>query len=581
MTFSGCALNKMAKMAKEQEVTVDPNPLEVHADAVEFDMSAVLPTKMMRKGFEYEISPAYKYDGKKIDLNKVTLEGDQYADSDKAPRVNENFEFPYNSEITNGDLVVSGTVRNVKSGKEKEAVKDFAVAKGLITTSTLVENVYSPSYAFHGYNNQEELVPTYVEFFFQQGSPVLSLYAASNKEEGKAFKAFVAEKNVTRTVIITGTHSPEGPERVNSNLSENRAKAVEKEYRKLMKRYDYKGAADSIKFVLKPVVDNWGQFKEELKSFDKINESQKQEVLRIINGPGSFEEQQDKLAKLKYYKTLFNGMYPSLRNAKTEILTVLEKKSDPEIAALAKQIIDGKVQADTLNDNEMLWAASMTPSLSEKQAIYEVLIRQTNAWQAHNNLGAIYIAQAADAKGSERSSLLQKANTEFELANKLHENGESYANMGVIAYMQGNTQQAYELVNKAFAKGLNKDAKSDLQGVKGALEIRLGKYPQAITTLSSATPTADNLFNKGLAQLLNKEYQNANVTFADAIDKDSKLAIAYYAAAVSNARLDRTSDVAANLKKAVAIDPSLKSKALTDLEFSKISTSESFRNAVK
>ena len=49
--------------------------------------------------------------------------------------------------------------------------------------------------------------------------------------------------------------------------------------------------------------------------------------------------------------------------------------------------------------------------------------------------------------------------------------------------------------------------------------------------------TADNLFNKGLAQVLNKDYQNALTSFSEATSKNSNLAIAHYGAAVASARL--------------------------------------------
>jgi hypothetical protein len=39
--------------------------------------------------------------------------------------------------------------------------------------------------------------------------------------------------------------------------------------------------------------------------------------------------------------------------------------------------------------------------------------------------------------------------------------------------------------------------------------------------------------------------------------------------------------VVSNLTSAVKIDPNLKAKALTDLEFTKFATTESFRNALK
>ena len=65
---------------------------------------------------------------------------------------------------------------------------------------------------------------------------------------------------MTRTVTITGTHSPEGTETINTDLSGDRAGTIEKYYRGRMDRYDYAGAADSIEFILKPVVQDWGCF---------------------------------------------------------------------------------------------------------------------------------------------------------------------------------------------------------------------------------------------------------------------------------------------------------------------------------
>ena len=41
LTLAGCTLPKMVKMSKEQQLTVTPNPLEVHKDTVAFDMAAI------------------------------------------------------------------------------------------------------------------------------------------------------------------------------------------------------------------------------------------------------------------------------------------------------------------------------------------------------------------------------------------------------------------------------------------------------------------------------------------------------------------------------------------------------------
>src|SRR5690606_16043517 len=103
----------------------------------------------------------------------------------------------------------------------------------------------------------EELEPVIIpDFIFEQGRSVLRNTEVRG-DKGKQLDAFIASKNATRTVSITGTHSPEGAERVNAQLSPERAAAIEAYYRRQMKRYDYKGMADSINFILKPVIQDW------------------------------------------------------------------------------------------------------------------------------------------------------------------------------------------------------------------------------------------------------------------------------------------------------------------------------------
>jgi Tfp pilus assembly protein PilF len=89
------------------------------------------------------------------------------------------------------------------------------------------------------------------------------------------------------------------------------------------------------------------------------------------------------------------------------------------------------------------------------------------------------------------------------------------------------------------------------------------------------------LFNKGLAQILVKDFANASTSFADASKKNPNYALAYYGAAIAAAKAGQGDNVVSAISKAVKIDPSLKDKALTDLEFSKFATTDAFRNALK
>jgi hypothetical protein len=577
MTLAGCTLPKMVKMSKEQQVTVTPNPLEVHKDTVAFDMAANLPVKMLKKGTIYTVNTFYKYGDKEVALDPIPFKAEDYPNSKtEQPKVSKSFTFAYQPAMRTGVLEVQGSAAK---GEKSKGTERMPVATGIITTSKLVIPVYFAAFAEHGYNNQEELVPVVIpDFIFEQGSSVLRTTELKSAK-GKQLDAFIASKNATRTVTVTGTHSPEGAERINSKLSPDRAASIEKFYRKQMKKYDYKGQADSINFVLKPVIQDWGTFKEELEKYEGATSEEKAEYLNIINGGGSFEEQEKSMERLKTYKKVFKNVYPKLRTAKTEILVVKDKKTDAEISVLAKQITQG-ADADTLSFEELMYSASLTPSLEEKAAIYEAATKKGSNWNAHNNLAAVYLAQAQENPAN-AAGLADKAQAQLDLAARIQDAPEVQANLASVNMIKGNAYAAYNHATKALNGGLKGDNAAGVNGVKGAAEIVKAEYPAAVQSTSNATDNAQNAFNKGLAQLLNKDYTNAASSFNDAISKDSNLAIAHYGAAIAAARQGNADDVTKHIANAAKADASLKEAALSDPEFAKFATTEAFRNALK
>jgi hypothetical protein len=577
MTLAGCTLPKMVKMSKEQQVTVTPNPLEVHKDTVAFDMAANLPVKMLKKGTVYTVNTFYKYGDKEVALDPIPFKAEDYPNAKtEQPKVSKSFTFAYQPAMKTGVLEVQGSAAK---GEKSKGTERMPVATGIITTSKLVIPVFYAAYAEHGYNNQEELVPVVIpDFIFQQGSSVLRT-TELRSEKGKQLDAFIASKNATRTVTVTGTHSPEGAERINSKLSPDRAATIEKFYRKQMKKYDYKGQADSINFVLKPVIQDWGTFKEELEKYEGLTSEEKAEYLNIINGGGSFEEQEKSMKRLKSYNKVFRNVYPTLRTAKTEILVVKDKKTDAEISVLAKQITQG-ADADTLSFEELMYAASLTPSLEEKASIYEAATKKGSNWNAHNNLAAVYLAQAME-NSSNAAGLADKAQAQLDLAARIQDSPEVQANLASVQMIKGNAYAAYNHATKALNGGLKGDNAAGVNGVKGAAEIVKAEYAAAVQSTSNATDNAQNAFNKGLAQLLNKDYNNAASSFNDAISKDSNLAIAHYGAAIAAARQGNADDVTKHIANAAKADASLKEAALSDAEFAKFATTEAFRNALK
>ena len=565
LTMSGCSITKMAQLAKDQQVNVNPKPLELHGDSVKFDMSATLPVKMLLKEKEYVVNVVYQYGDQELALDAIVFKAEDFPQSaETPPAANKSFAFAYKPEMKKGMVIIKGVAKDPKKGKEV-AAEPMPVAPGIITTSQLVKPVYYAAYTDHGYNNQEELVPTKIDFFFDQGRSNLK-YSERRSKRGKEFEAFIAEKNVTRTVTITGTHSPEGTERINSKLSNDRASVIEKYYRSQMDKYDYKGVADSIKFIIKPIVDDWNGLKEALSSYEGISAEQKSEILNIVNGPGQFGDKEKALHKLASYKKVFKDVYPGLRSAKTEILIVKDKKTDAEISVLAKEIVAGTASQDTLSIEELMYAASLTPALSEQEAIYKAAIAKADSWNAHANLGAVYVAMAREdaSKTAEYAAL---AETQLDLANAKQESAQAYTSAASVYAIQGNLAKAKDAYTKASSLSADSETAQGLNGVKGYLDIRTADYKSAVTALSSSNSTSDNAFNLGLAYLLNKDNDNALTSFGDAIAANAENADAYYASAVAQARKGNADKVIENIKKAIELNAELKSAAINDLEF--------------
>ena len=167
LSLAGCSLPQMVKMSKDQNLTVTPNPLELHKDTVAFDMAANLPVKMLKKGTVYTVNTFYKYGEKEKSLDPIPFKAEDYPNAaTEQPSVTKNFTFAYEPAMKTGVLEVEGVA---SKGSKSKASPRMQVATGIITTSKLVKPVFYAAYAGHGYNNQEEITPIVIpDFIFEQ-----------------------------------------------------------------------------------------------------------------------------------------------------------------------------------------------------------------------------------------------------------------------------------------------------------------------------------------------------------------------------------------------------------------------------
>ncbi|TRX67485.1 OmpA family protein [Flammeovirga kamogawensis] len=586
--FTNCSNVDVNKMAEEQGMTINPSPLELHGDSVVFDIETKLPPKLLKKGYTYDVVVQYNpNDAEPIEVGVVSFNGDDYADAPEAtPALSEHMAFAYEDKFKRGQLEYLGRATKVKNEKVKES-NDGAFAampngqgQGVITTVENVQPTFIANYADHGYNNAEEYIPTNVDFFFMQGSSVLR---SSEKRgaEGKELTNYVSAANPTRTVTITGSHSPEGSTEANTKLANKRPEAVQAYYSSLMKKYKV-AEEDAPQFVTKPVVENWTAFKAILKDSDKFTDAEKDEVLSVVNGSGDFVSKQLKLQSLASYKKLFRYVYPPLRNAKSEILQIKDKLTDAEIQSRAASISEGQMGLDSLTTPELLYAANLSSDLDAKVKIYEAAVRKDDSAIAHNNLGATFFAQAKEAKDADAAmALVEKAIPHFETAAKSESLPEAYANLAGAKLLKGDVAGAQADIEKAAASS-NPQVAATVNAVKGYVAIGEGDYDGAIQYLSSAGDDSDVLYNKGLAYLLQasksgaSDYSQASSAFSESINaKDNEWA--HYGAAIVAARQSKADDAIKEIKAS----GDLKTKAAQDLEFFSLWDNEDFKAATK
>lgn len=615
ISLAGCNnLKKMTKMAKDQELRVDPNPLELHGNTVSFKMSAKLPVKMLKKDTEYEVKVFFVNEGAeegketfKKDVGSLLFVSNDYLpqSNSEQPRIERGLSFDYEAQYERGDLVVKGFARSTKNNKERSTVQ-MPVAKGIITTSTLIKDILDEPYGLgdegegsfamldHGYG-KEEVRQVFVDFIFDQGSAVLK--AAEARDKGAAIDAYVASKMVLSrggraTVNVKGSHSPEGRETINRQLSDQRAGVMRRYYTDQMRRYNYnRDEVNRVEFQVttQKLDETLPELFSLLDANNTLTSAQKQEIKSIMQGEGDFMAREKQLQGKPYYNTLMNEIYPKLRYARTDVLQGPAQKTDAEIASLARQIARGERSNDALTEAELLYAAAMTPDMDEKVAIYEAAIKKNDSYVAHNNLASVQLEMAAkETDKTRRDRLVASAITHLEIARNKRESAEVLYNLGLAYAMKGDKAAAEQSINRAIQVGSNNPATvRKLNGAKGIMLMKQAKsyddnkYVEAEQAFNAAGNGHKVLYNKGLAQLLHRDYDKAMASFDAAIKAAPNDGKSHYAKAIVAARKGNATEMVRSLKKAIELDSSLRSRAAKDLEFVNYFNSTEFQDAIR
>jgi Flp pilus assembly protein TadD len=556
--ISGCAgLTKMRDNASTVEYTVKPNPLESHAGLVKVAGDVKFPEKYFNKKAVVVATPVLKYEYGEVVYPSTTLQGEKVEGNNKViPYAGGSYSYigtiPYKPELAKSELFINYSAR-IKEGEPIE-FGSVKIADGVIATPNLV--MVDPKTVMMADNFKRIIPESYTADIHYVINKADVRKSELKAEDVVAFeKKIIAAKADSNKQIkgakISAYASPDGSLELNEKLSAGRETSAEKYFKKALK--DNKiTEAEANEFLTKMTTpEDWEGFKTEV---EKSSIQDKELILRVLSMYSDPVVREKEIKNItKAYTELAEVVLPKLRRSMMSVDVDAVGKSDEDLLKL------GLKDPKSLGLEEILYAATLTNSLKEKEDIYKAAAEGfPTCIRAKNNLGHVYLEQGK----------IDKAKTAFEEAKAIQDNATVKANLGAVALAQGDLITAEELLTSAMSAG---DAPSYNLGI---IKIKQGDYAAAVNYFGNKPS-----FNAALAQMLNGSNDKAIATLNQL--GDVKEGWVYYLKAIAYARGGVADGVVTNLRQAISLDPSIKAYALKDAELLKFATNDAVKQLLQ
>ena len=523
--------------------TVTPNPLETQAGQVPATINGTFPEKYMKKKAVVTVTPELRYaDGQVAKGNSATFQGEKVMGNDQTisykvgGRYTMKTAFNYVPDMQKSEMYLTFDARIGKKQVEVPAVK---VADGVIATSELYKKtlasesgIIAPD-TFQRVNEKKQ--EANIKFLINQANIRKSELKNNSVQE---FVEMLKKINADRegfniqNVEIQAYASPEGGVKLNDKLAGKRKNESEKYVKGTLKHNKVNADIDAHY-----TAQDWDGFQ---KLVAASNLQDKDVILRVLSMYEDPQEREQQIRNMSAgFRELADGILPELRRSRLIINYETIGRSDEQIEQQYKD------DAAKLSADELLYLATFDKTPAEQEAIYTKATQiYDKDYRAYNNLAALALAKGDKATAQKYA---EKA------ASLGSDTPEAQANMGLLALVNGNVQDA----ERAISKSANSE---NVKAALGALNIAKGNYAQAEQYFGKT-----NSNTAALAQLLNKNYAAA----AKTLDKvQNPNAMTDYLHAVVAARRGNKFAASSYLKEALQKDPSLKQYAENDLELS-------------
>lgn len=537
--------SKLSEMSADY-FTVTPQVLEAVNGEVPVTISGTFPAKYFPKKAVITITPVLKWNGGSVTgeshtfIGELTEGNSQVISYKNGANVTMKNSFDYVPEMAKSELYLEFAAKVKGKTKSMPAVK---IADGVLSTAELYSQTTAstkPAYAQDAFQRIiKQAKQANIMFLIQQANLRWSEINSTQMEDFTATLQDVkadTKNKALENVEVSAYASPDGGLDLNDRLAAQRQKNAQTHVNKVLKKNKVETTVDT-----KYTAEDWEGF-QELVSASNIPD--KDLILRVLSMYKDPEVREREIKNISAaYAELAEEILPQLRRARLTLNYQLIGRSDAEILEAFKS------DASVLSIEELLYAATLVKSDNEKVAIYKKAASlYSNDYRPYNNMAEIAMKAA---NYNEAKSLLQKAA-------KLNPSAaEVNTNLGMLALIDGNVAEA----EKYLLKGT--DSKENAAAL-GNLYVAQGQYDRAVKAFGDTKSNA-----AALAQIMSKNYTAAKNTLSQVEKAD---AYTYYLNAIVGARTNNATMVAENLKKAVKLDSSLRTKAANDIEFVKFAS---------
>lgn len=548
------ACTKKAQLTADN-FTVTPQLLEESAGLVPVVINGRIPEKFMDRKSTLTITPVLRYEGGEARGEAMAFQGEKIRGN--AQEISYRLGGSY-TQRTVYDFVPAMMQSRLymsvvqQRGKKTTVLPEIYVAPGVLATSTLASRTVAGARPVLSTDNYQYAIAQ------QQEAQILYLLAKADvrqsEVQGTSVQQFLQTLSRIKAeetgyaidgITISAYASPDGKLDFNRQLAERRQGTSEQFLRSQLDSLGL-NATISTNYT----AEDWEGFQRLVAA---SNLEDKDVILRVLSMYEDPEERERQVRNISAaYGELADTILPALRRARMIINYNIIGRSDDEITA--------QFAADPkqLSVEELIYGATLTDDATLQQRIYQAAATQyPSDYRAFNNLAALAY-QRGDYSAAQTYLSRARALKADDAAVNL--------NSALTALAQGQADEAEAYLAKATAsKGYSETL--------GNLQITQGKFRQAAQSLGQ---TKSN--SAALAQILSHDYTGAAASLAGVAKPDATTS---YLRAIVAARTNQHSAAVTALREAIAADPTLRTRAATDLEFLNLFNDASFQSLVK